>query len=72
MVLRLPAGRLRVFERSLTALLAYETGAVDLTTVVPPMAQEPLLDARDAGRRSRIQDEAIRKTALWREKIIAG
>ena len=42
----------RVFEDMNTALLAYETGAVDMTTVVPALAIEPLLEARRAGRRS--------------------
>ncbi|MBE3069592.1 MAG: peptide ABC transporter substrate-binding protein, partial [Planctomycetes bacterium] len=42
----------RVFEDTNTALLAYETGAVDLTTVVPALAIQPLLADRDAGRRS--------------------
>ena len=41
----------RVFADDKTPLLAYETGAVDLTTVVPPLAIQPLLEARDAGRR---------------------
>ena len=41
----------RTFEHVNTALLAYETGAVDLTTVVPALARQPLLKARDAGRR---------------------
>ena len=41
----------RVFADDKTALLAYETGAVDLTTVVPALAIQPLLEARDAGRR---------------------
>jgi oligopeptide transport system substrate-binding protein len=42
---------LRVFSEN-TALLAYETGAVDMTTVVPALAIEPLLDAQKEGRRS--------------------
>lgn len=42
----------RVFADDKTALLAYETGAVDLTTVVPALAIQPLLEARDAGRRT--------------------
>ena len=42
----------RVFEHAGTALLAYETGAVDLTTVVPSLARQPLLAARDAGKRT--------------------
>ena len=41
----------RVFEHVNTALLAYETGAVDLTTVVPALARQPLLKARDTGER---------------------
>ncbi len=41
----------RVFEHEGTALLAYETGAVDLTTVVPSLARQPLLAARDRGER---------------------
>ena len=41
----------RVFEHVNTALLAYETGAVDLTTLVPSLARQPLLAASDAGQR---------------------
>lgn len=43
---------LRLFEDQNTALMAYETGAVDLTAIVPALAQEPLLEARKAGRRT--------------------
>jgi len=43
---------LRAFEDINTALQAYETDAVDLTTVVPNLAIEPLLEARKAGKRS--------------------
>jgi len=39
------------FEHPNTALLAYETGAVDLTTVVPNLAIMPLLEAQRSGRR---------------------
>ena len=48
-----PLGRveLRVFEDPKTALLAYETGAVDLTVVVPAVAVQPLLEAQREGRR---------------------
>jgi len=42
---------LRVFDQTTTALNAYETGAVDLTTVVPALAAQPLLRLRDEGRR---------------------
>jgi oligopeptide transport system substrate-binding protein len=42
---------LRVFDQTTTALNAYETGAVDLTTVVPALAAQPLLRRRDEGRR---------------------
>jgi oligopeptide transport system substrate-binding protein len=42
---------LRMLDDIGTALLAYETGAVDLTTVVPNLAIQPLLEDRDAGRR---------------------
>jgi oligopeptide transport system substrate-binding protein len=41
----------RAFEDINTALLAYETGAVDMTTVVPALAIEPLLADQKAGRR---------------------
>jgi len=41
----------RVFEHPNTALLAYETGAVDLTTIVPNLAVLPLLEAQRAQRR---------------------
>jgi len=42
----------RVFEQPNTALLAYETGVVDLTTEVPALSVQPLLEAQRAGRRS--------------------
>jgi oligopeptide transport system substrate-binding protein len=42
---------LRAFEDTNMALLAYETGAVDLATAVPALAFEPLLDQQKAGRR---------------------
>jgi len=45
---------MRVFEHPNTALLAYETGAVDLTTVVPNLAIMSLLEAQRAGRRKDI------------------
>lgn len=41
----------RVYEHPNTALLAYETGAIDLTTSVPALAVQPLLEARAEGRR---------------------
>jgi oligopeptide transport system substrate-binding protein len=44
-----------VFNDAVTALDAYETGAVDLTTVVPPLAIQPLLKGLDAGRRPDVQ-----------------
>ena len=43
---------LRAFEEINTALVEYETGALDLTTVVPALAIQPLLDARREGRRT--------------------
>jgi oligopeptide transport system substrate-binding protein len=43
---------LRAIESPNTALMAYETGAVDLTTVVPGLATEPLLEDQKAGVRS--------------------
>jgi len=43
---------LRAFEDSNTALQAYETEAVDLTAAVPGLAIEPLLEERNAGKRS--------------------
>ncbi len=42
----------RVYEQPNTALLAYETGAIDLTTSVPALAVPPLLEARRQGRRA--------------------
>ncbi|MBL7140150.1 MAG: peptide ABC transporter substrate-binding protein [Planctomycetes bacterium] len=42
----------RVYEQSNTALLAYETGVVDLTTEVPSLSIQPLLEAQRSGRRS--------------------
>jgi len=42
----------RVYEQSNTALLAYETGVVDLTTEVPALSVQPLLAAERSGRRS--------------------
>jgi len=41
----------RTFEHPNTALLAYETGGVDLTTIVPSLSILPLLEAKRAGRR---------------------
>jgi len=41
----------RVYEQPNTALLAYETGVVDLTTEVPALSVQPLLAAQRAGRR---------------------
>lgn len=43
---------LRAFEDANMALLAYETGAVDLSAALPALAFEPLLDQQKAGRRS--------------------
>jgi len=41
----------RTYEQPNTALLAYETGAVDMTLTVPSLAILPLLEAARAGRR---------------------
>jgi oligopeptide transport system substrate-binding protein len=57
---------LRPFDDVNTALLAYETGAVDLTTVVPPLAIEPLLAERGAGRRGDVQHGANLGTYFYR------
>ena len=43
---------LRVFDDPNTALLAYETNAVDMTAVVPGLAIEPLLEQCRLGKRS--------------------
>jgi oligopeptide transport system substrate-binding protein len=56
----------RVFNDAVTALDAYETGAVDLTTVTPPLAIQPLLAAREAGRRKDVQYETTLATYFYR------
>jgi oligopeptide transport system substrate-binding protein len=56
----------RVFNDAVTALDAYETGAVDFTTVVPPLSIQPLLAARDGGRRKDVQYEAVFATYFYR------
>jgi len=49
---------MRVFEHPNTALLAYETGAIDLTLVVPNLAIMPLLKAYRAGEREDVLYES--------------
>ena len=56
----------RVFDEANTALLAYETGAVDLATVVPSLAIQPLLEARAAGRRRDVMYETSLGTYFYR------
>jgi oligopeptide transport system substrate-binding protein len=56
----------RVFNDAVTALDAYETGAVDLTTVTPPLAVPPLLAAREAGRRKDVQYDTTLATYFYR------
>ena len=56
----------RVFEHPNTALLAYETGAVDLTTVVPNLAILPLLEAQSADRRNDVIYGARLATYFYR------
>jgi len=56
----------RVFNDAVTALDAYETGAVDLTTVVPPLSIQPLLAARNSGRRKDVQYETVFATYFYR------
>jgi oligopeptide transport system substrate-binding protein len=56
----------RVFEHPNTALLAYETGAVDLTTVVPNLAILPLLNAQQEGRRRDVLYGARLATYFYR------
>jgi oligopeptide transport system substrate-binding protein len=57
---------LRVFEDVNSTLLAYETHAVDLTTTVPPMAMEPLLEALRAGTRPDVQYATNLATYFYR------
>jgi len=56
----------RTFEHPNTALLAYETGAVDLTTIVPSLSILPLLDAHKAGRRQDVCYGAKLATYFYR------
>ena len=56
----------RVFEEPNTALVAYETGEIDLTTSVPPLAKMPLLEASRAGRRSDVLNTANLGTYFYR------
>ena len=56
----------RVFNDAVTALDAYETGAVDLTAVVPPLSIQPLRAAREAGRRKDVQYETTLATYFYR------
>jgi oligopeptide transport system substrate-binding protein len=56
----------RVFNDAVTALDAYETGAVDLTTVVPPLAVQPLLATRESGRRKDVQYETVYAAYFYR------
>ncbi len=56
----------RVFDDINTALLAYETGAVDMTTIVPAMAMEPLLEAGRDGHAQRCAVAANLGTYFYR------
>ena len=56
----------RAFEDINTALLAYETGAVDMTTVVPALAIEPLLADQKAGRRGDVLHAVNMGTYFYR------
>ncbi|MBM4017982.1 MAG: peptide ABC transporter substrate-binding protein [Planctomycetes bacterium] len=57
---------LRVFDHPNTALNAYETGAADLTAIVPAIAIQPLLAARGAGRRRDVLHETNLGTYFYR------
>jgi len=55
-----------VFNDVVTALDAYETRALDLTTIVPPLAVAPLLAARESGRREDVTYDTIFATYFYR------
>jgi oligopeptide transport system substrate-binding protein len=57
---------LRTFDDVNTALVAYDTQAVDLTTVVPAMAIEPLLAAQRDGTRTDVRYAANLGTYYYR------
>jgi oligopeptide transport system substrate-binding protein len=57
---------LRVYDSVNTPLLAYETGAVDVTTMVPPLAIMPLLEDQQAGRRADVQYDINFGTYFYR------
>ncbi len=56
----------RVYEEPTAGLMAYETGALDLLTSVPPLVVQPLREARDAGRRKDVLVMANLATYFYR------
>jgi oligopeptide transport system substrate-binding protein len=62
----------RTFDDINTAHKAYETGAVDLTTVVPAMAMEPLLKAKRDGTRKDVLYAANLGTYYYRLNCRSG
>ncbi len=62
----------RVYEDPNTALLAYETGAVDLATEVPALAKLPLLEAARAGRRRDVRHGSNLATYFYRLNCTAA
>jgi len=62
----------RVFEEPNTALVAYETGEIDLTTSVPALAKTPLLEASRAGRRRDVLNSANLGTYFYRFNCTKG
>jgi len=62
----------RVYEEPNTALVAYETGEIDLTTSVPALAKTPLLEASRAGRRRDVLNVANLGTYFYRFNCTKG
>jgi oligopeptide transport system substrate-binding protein len=62
----------RVYEEPNTALVAYETGEIDLTTSVPALAKMPLLEASRAGRRRDVLNAANLGTYFYRFNCTKG
>jgi len=62
----------RVYEEPNTALLAYETGEIDLTTSVPALAKTPLLEASRAGRRRDVLNVPNLGTYFYRFNCTKG
>jgi oligopeptide transport system substrate-binding protein len=62
----------RVFEEDQTAFQAYEIRAVDLTTVTPALARQPLLDLQAEGRRGDVTQENDLGTYFYRFNCTAA